>query len=308
MTTGNCGFRVTAFEDSKYLEVKKEFFLTIEKAENSIEWAIPSVNLVDSVLQISPDFKFGTDFDSASSTPEICQLNGNATVKFLTGGYCIVNITAQESPLIFSATKQFSIKVSKLQNEITSEFPNSLFVGNPITSKPNLKFNADVSINVKDNFYCSITGDLLVGSNEGNCSIVIKVFETEKYLGFTKTLDISIQKKVQQIKLNQLSFFLENSKGPIDLQASSNSGLPLFLRSLTSTVCTSQGNKIIGLRTGECRLSIEQAGNNEYRAAESVFINGQVFMDKITITCVKGKLVKKVTAVKPVCPAGYKKK
>jgi hypothetical protein len=29
---------------------------------------------------------------------------------------------------------------------------------------------------------------------------------------------------------------------------------------------------------------------------------------KITITCVKGKTVKKVTAVKPKCPAGYKKK
>jgi hypothetical protein len=29
---------------------------------------------------------------------------------------------------------------------------------------------------------------------------------------------------------------------------------------------------------------------------------------KSTITCVKGKLTKKVTAVKPKCPAGYKKK
>jgi hypothetical protein len=29
---------------------------------------------------------------------------------------------------------------------------------------------------------------------------------------------------------------------------------------------------------------------------------------KITITCTKGKLTKKVTAVKPKCPAGYKKK
>ena len=28
----------------------------------------------------------------------------------------------------------------------------------------------------------------------------------------------------------------------------------------------------------------------------------------ITITCVKGKLIKKVTAIKPVCPVGYKKK
>ena len=30
-------------------------------------------------------------------------------------------------------------------------------------------------------------------------------------------------------------------------------------------------------------------------------------LKKTTITCIKGKLTKKVTAVKPVCPAGYKK-
>jgi hypothetical protein len=29
---------------------------------------------------------------------------------------------------------------------------------------------------------------------------------------------------------------------------------------------------------------------------------------KITITCFKGKTSKKVTAVKPTCPTGYKKK
>ena len=33
-----------------------------------------------------------------------------------------------------------------------------------------------------------------------------------------------------------------------------------------------------------------------------------VVAKKITITCVKGKLIKKVIAVKPVCPPGYKKK
>jgi hypothetical protein len=29
---------------------------------------------------------------------------------------------------------------------------------------------------------------------------------------------------------------------------------------------------------------------------------------KMTITCVKGKTIKKVTAVKPKCPAGFKKR
>ena len=31
-------------------------------------------------------------------------------------------------------------------------------------------------------------------------------------------------------------------------------------------------------------------------------------LKKKTISCLRGKLVKKVTAVKPVCPKGYKKK
>ena len=31
-------------------------------------------------------------------------------------------------------------------------------------------------------------------------------------------------------------------------------------------------------------------------------------LNKVTITCLKGKLVKKVTGIKPVCPKGYKKK
>jgi hypothetical protein len=42
-------------------------------------------------------------------------------------------------------------------------------------------------------------------------------------------------------------------------------------------------------------------------AAKAAAIKAAV-IKKTTITCVKGKLTKKVTAVKPVCPAGYKKK
>jgi hypothetical protein len=33
----------------------------------------------------------------------------------------------------------------------------------------------------------------------------------------------------------------------------------------------------------------------------------KVSVNKITITCIKGKLKKVVTGIKPVCPTGYKK-
>ena len=45
----------------------------------------------------------------------------------------------------------------------------------------------------------------------------------------------------------------------------------------------------------------------ELKAKEEA-IRKAALQKKTTITCVKGKLTKKVTAVKPMCPAGYKKK
>jgi hypothetical protein len=46
----------------------------------------------------------------------------------------------------------------------------------------------------------------------------------------------------------------------------------------------------------------------EFLAAQSVVNKANPILKKTTITCIKGKLTKKVTAVKPMCPAGYKKK
>jgi len=42
--------------------------------------------------------------------------------------------------------------------------------------------------------------------------------------------------------------------------------------------------------------------------AEKLAAAKAALLKKTTIICTKGKLIKKVTAVKPVCPKGYKKK
>jgi len=46
----------------------------------------------------------------------------------------------------------------------------------------------------------------------------------------------------------------------------------------------------------------------ELKAKQDAEAKAAAAVKKTTITCVKGKLTKKVTAVKPVCPKGYKKK
>ena len=54
-------------------------------------------------------------------------------------------------------------------------------------------------------------------------------------------------------------------------------------------------------------LKVKEAAAAKAAAAKAAAAKAAA-SKKTTITCVKGKLTKKVTAVKPVCPAGYKKK
>jgi hypothetical protein len=66
--------------------------------------------------------------------------------------------------------------------------------------------------------------------------------------------------------------------------------------------------ELIGGGSGSALASdflLAQAGITKYVALENIKAKTA---KKTTITCIKGKLTKKVTAVNPKCPAGYKKK
>lgn len=64
------------------------------------------------------------------------------------------------------------------------------------------------------------------------------------------------------------------------------------------------------------RKALDQAIINEAKAKIQVNtkqnaeakVKAKVLIQKTTITCIKGKLTRKVTAINPKCPAGYKKK
>jgi hypothetical protein len=57
----------------------------------------------------------------------------------------------------------------------------------------------------------------------------------------------------------------------------------------------------------ELKVNQEAKAATELKAKQEA-IAKTTTLKKTTIRCIKGKLVKKVTAVKPVCPKGYKKK
>jgi hypothetical protein len=85
--------------------------------------------------------------------------------------------------------------------------------------------------------------------------------------------------------------------------------LNLRIKYPTEKVLLSNYTEILNSFGVITELNYEIADSTRIRIQESVLALAlKLSTQKTTITCVKGKLVKKVTAVKPVCPAGYKKR
>ena len=58
----------------------------------------------------------------------------------------------------------------------------------------------------------------------------------------------------------------------------------------------------------EAKAAADKAAADKAAADKAAAAAKAAALKKTTIICIKGKLIKKVTAVKPLCPAGYKKK
>jgi hypothetical protein len=58
----------------------------------------------------------------------------------------------------------------------------------------------------------------------------------------------------------------------------------------------------------KAKLDAEAKAAAELKAKQEAEVKAAAANKKTTITCIKGKLTKKVTAVKPKCPSGYKLK
>ena len=108
------------------------------------------------------------------------------------------------------------------------------------------------------------------------------------------------------------SIYSSDSRTNPLIQDSSSFWAPTTLTQVPLKICdetlpsVKSKNYVLILKAGWALLSKDDI--REFERTISVTYLPVVTAKKTTITCVKGKLIKKVTAVKPVCPSGYKKK
>jgi hypothetical protein len=157
-----------------------------------------------------------------------------------------------------------------------------------------------------------LTGDMIVSSN-GVCDLSTPLWNSElKEFTFTAaaphfapdgtTLNYGFYKAVIPVADAKLLWGLENANDAV--------------KALNVQIITAvdEGNNLvstIGVRNG--KIIIDISGFHYSRPKLKISLKkdwkpATKMLNKTTITCTMGKSVKKITAVKPVCPRGYKKK
>jgi hypothetical protein len=157
-----------------------------------------------------------------------------------------------------------------------------------------------------------LTGDMVVASN-GVCDLSTPVWDKDsKEFTFTaaaphfapdgSTLNYGFYRAVIPVADAKLLWGLENASDAVkalnvQIVTTVNEG-----NNLLSTIGVSNGKIIVdisGFHYSRPKLKISL--KKDWKPASKM-------LNKTTITCTMGKSVKKITAVKPTCPRGYKKK
>ena len=157
-----------------------------------------------------------------------------------------------------------------------------------------------------------LTGDMVVASN-GVCDLSTPLWNAEnKEFTFTAaaphfapdgtTLNYGFYRAVIPAADAKLLWGLENA----------NDAVKALNVQIITTV--NEGNNLVstvGVRNG--KIIVEISGFHYSRPKLKISLKknwkpASTMLNKTTITCTMGKSVKKITAVKPTCPRGYKKK
>ena len=112
----------------------------------------------------------------------------------------------------------------------------------------------------------------------------------------------------QSISIFDLPTTVKLSDKSLSLMVNTSSGLDPSVESLSPSICTVDLLEINFLKVGKCEFRVSQEGDEDFLSAEDVSGSFVIQGAKSTITCVKGKLTKKVTSANPKCPSGYKVK
>jgi hypothetical protein len=305
---GDCKIKVTgASEFNITAATPLTVSIVIQRGREVITVSDLSPIAIDEPRKIQINSKGGPTFVVEKlTTYDYCEVINNTVIPRKVGP-CGIKVTSTETDFYSSAGTAVVLQIVKGKNDISGLLPNNILTAEPFKINLNPSKPADFQISTLTPQLCSVQNLIFTPLGSGECEVKIKINENDLYLPLERTFKVLISKVKQQLVVKEKSFVLTTKKGITGLPVTSTSGLPIVIQSETPKVCESTSDGlVIPKASGECRLIFSQPGDSLFDPAGTIAVTGYIVNDGFSITCVKGKLIKRVTGAKPKCPAGYK--
>jgi hypothetical protein len=247
----------------------------------------PPDTLPEGTVTVSATSTSGLPVTFSSLTPTICTSGGaNGSVFTLIEiGSCKV-AADQSGNATFApakeAVKPFTIAAGKQSIVFSPTPPTTGTAGTTVTlsatTAPMSPVNgpqpsSDVTFSTAtDPSICTVSGNVVTLVGAGSCVVAANAASDGSYAAATQvSKTITIKGAAQTISWTPASTSVSVAGGPVTLNATASSGLPItYTTTAAATVCTISGSTLTPVGPGSCSVKASQAGNAQFAAATAV--------------------------------------
>ena len=217
-----------------------------------------------------------------SKTTSVCTTVEPGKINLVGGGVCTFGLTSNGDAFTDGANEVLvSFNVFKVKPSLTLYSIGDQNVQSAVSLSYSSSNNKVPIFNSLNTSVCRFNNanspSILTLVGEGTCAVTAITSEDSYYLSSdVKQITFSVSKREQELFFNEPDFVNENDKS-VDIDLSTSSNLPLFLKSLTKSVCAvdkndSTSTKIIVVGPGDCEIQVNQPGDFEWLPAEGIAI------------------------------------
>jgi len=209
-------------------------------------------------------------------------------------------------PLYFSA--ELPAKPSKPE----------LLVGKLSTTRVEFKYeklaNLDYELTVSEGDVSDIRGSVTVSGLTPNTKITASLKVTDEFGQSTTSDDLIIKSAVPELPTIPTLYLVKTSPDSITLRFAPRAGIKYQAKVSSGLVVITDGSIVISSVKPATKIQVTLIMNDAFgqlKYSDTYSYTTAVApktATKTSITCIKGKTSKVITAVKPTCPSGYTKK
>jgi hypothetical protein len=195
--------------------------------------------------------------------------------------------------------------------------PN-LTIGTATTNRVEFKYekldDLDYELTVSEGNVTDLNGSVYVSGLAPNTKIKAAVKVIDRYGQSMVSDDLKIKTSVPELRALPVLYLVKTGSNSISLRFTPSSGMKYIAKTSAGLANVSEGSVVISglkpLQKFQVNLEMRDAYDQVKTSDFYTYTSGPAPKSpaKSTITCIKGKTSKLITAVNPKCPSGFKKK